>query len=116
MRKIVLVYGLISGLICALVLGISSVLGTGSVSYEYGMYFGFTSMILAAVVIWFGMAQHKKHLGGKISFGKAFMTGFLMTLIASSMYVATWMITGPENFGKTYVGYEVQNMQKNGAS
>lgn len=114
MKKIILVYGLIAGLICAAVLGISSILGAGSLSYEYGMYFGFTSMILAAVVMWFGIAQYKKNLGGKISFGKAFMTGFLMTLIASSMYVAAWMITGPENFGKTYSEYEAQSMRKEG--
>lgn len=116
MRKIVLVYGLIAGLICAAVLGISSLLGTGSISYQYGMYFGFTSMILAAVIMWFGIAQLKKNMGGRISFGKAFLTGLLMTLIASTMYVATWMITGPENFGKTYTTYEAQAMRKSGAS
>lgn len=116
MKRIVLVYGLIAGLICAAVLGTSSLFNTGSLSYEYGMYFGFASMILAAVIMWFGIAQYKKHLGGSISFGKAFITGLLMTLIASTMYVASWMITGPENFGKTYTTYEAQTMRKNGAS
>lgn len=116
MKKIVLVYGLIAGLICAAVLGTSALFNTGSLNYEYGMYFGFASMILSAVIMWFGIAQYKKHLGGTITFGKAFVTGLLMTLIASTMYVATWMLTGPENFGKTYSTYEAQTMRKNGAS
>ncbi|MBL7718649.1 MAG: DUF4199 domain-containing protein [Flavipsychrobacter sp.] len=116
MKKIVLVYGLIAGIICAVVLGGSSLFNTGSLNYEYGMYIGFASMILAAVVMWFGMARLKKQLGGRISFGKAFKAGLLMTLIASTLYVAAWMVTGPANFGKTYSAYEARSMKQHGAT
>ena len=119
MKKIVLIYGLIAGLLCAGVLGVSGILNSGSLNFEYGMYFGFTSMILAAVIIWFGMASYKKNNGGTISFGKAFKIGFLMTLIASSMYVFTWMAlynSAFKGFGEKYAAYQIETLKKSGKS
>ena len=114
MKKTVLVYGLIAGIICGGTLGVSMLLNDGSLNFENGMYFGFASIILAAVVIWFGISQYKKNRGGTISFGKAFTAGLLMSLIASTMYVLTWMIAGPADFGKVYANYEIEMMRKKG--
>ena len=110
MKKTVLVYGLIAGIICGGTLGISGMLNSGSLNFENGMYFGFASMILAAIIMWVGMAAYKKNLGGSISFGKAVGAGVLMALIASSMYVFTWMAmyrTAFAGFGELLVLLDV---------
>ena len=50
-------------------------------------------MIISLSMIFFGIRQYReRHLGGKISFGKAFKVGFLIALVASVIYVIGWMI------------------------
>ena len=119
MKKTVLVYGHIAGIICGGTLGISGMLNSGSLNFENGMYFGFASMILAAIIMWVGMAAYKKNLGGSISFGKAVGAGVLMALIASSMYVFTWMAmyrTAFAGFGEKYAAYAIESLKKSGKS
>lgn len=118
MKKTVLVYGIIAGIIASILMAIG-MLTTSPQNMENSMYLGFASIILSAVVIGFGMANHKKNIGGAISFGKAFLTGLWIALIASSMYVATWMImysTTFKDFGKTYTEYSIQSARKAGKS
>src|SRR5690606_635165 len=43
-------------------------------------------------LIYFGIRNYRnKQLDGFITFGKAFKTGFFIALIASTMYVVTWL-------------------------
>ena len=65
----------------------------GQMDMSKGEIFGYTNMIIALSMIFFGIRQFRdRHLGGKITFGKAFKVGFLITLIASAIYVLAWMI------------------------
>jgi hypothetical protein len=96
MKKIVLVFGLLAGLIVCTTMSIfmaicykdpASSMGTGS------MVIGFLSMIIAFSLIYVGVKNYRdKHLDGTISFGKAFKVGLLIALVASTLYVITWAI------------------------
>lgn len=93
MKRIVLVNGVISGIIVATLMVIGSIFCYSKENYDMGMVVGYSSMILAFSLVFVGIKSYRdKHLGGSISFGKAFMTGLYIALIASSFYVATWLV------------------------
>lgn len=96
MKKVVLKFGLIAGAIVsiALLVGINLMTGPdGKADMDGGAIFGYTSMIVALSLIFFGIRSYRDgELGGQISFGKAFKIGLLITLVASVMYVVTWMV------------------------
>ncbi len=93
MKKIVLVCGLIGGLIVAAMLVITTGIYHASGNFEGGMLIGYASMIIAFSLIFVGIKNYRdKYNGGIISFGKSFQIGLYITLIASTIYVITWLI------------------------
>jgi Protein of unknown function (DUF4199) len=125
MQKIVLKFGLIAGLIIsvAMLVGMKLMTGPdGKVNMEGGQIFGYTSMIVALSLIFFGIRSYRDgELGGSISFGKAFKIGLFITLIASVMYVLTWMIyyhtsDMAEEFGAQYKSHLTESMREKGMS
>ncbi|WP_374949296.1 DUF4199 domain-containing protein [Mucilaginibacter sp.] len=93
MKRNVLVFGLISGLLISvfLVCSMSWCYRTGS--FEGNMIMGFSAMFLAFSFIFVAVKNYRyKYNGGVITFGKAFTTGLLITLITSTMYVLSWAI------------------------
>lgn len=58
--------------------------------FENGAFYGYASMIIAFSMIFVAIKSYRdKHLEGAITFKTAFKIGFYITLIASTMYVAT---------------------------
>lgn len=93
MKKIVLVFGLISGLIVSTLMAISLAYHKDDMDYENGMLIGYASMIIAFSLIFVAIKTFRdKHNGGIISFKKAFLIGLWISLIASTLYVITWAI------------------------
>lgn len=91
MKKTVLRYGLLSGAFMFLSMLIAFVFFKDE-SWAMTEYFGFGSMILVFVIMYFGIREHKvKNLGGTISFKQAFLTGLYITIICSLIYTITWM-------------------------
>src|SRR5690606_32323500 len=91
MKKIVLTYGLIAGVIVSSMLVITQPLfRNGTLNIDNGVYVGFGSMIIAMSLIFFAIKSYRdQHLQGVITFGKAFKVGILIALIASLMYVCS---------------------------
>ncbi len=96
MKKNVLVFGLISGLVVSTIMAISMTYMSrhpelcGGVS---SMVVGYLSMLLAFSLIFVAVKNFRdQQNGGAISFGKAFTIGVLISLIASTMYVITWAL------------------------
>lgn len=124
MKKTVWTFGLISGTIVSIALLAGIVLMTGpdgKVDMEGGTILGYTSMIVALSLIFFGIRSYRdNHLGGSISFGKALKIGLLITSVASIMYVTTWMVyyhtTDTEQFGKQYTEHLTESMRADGAT
>jgi hypothetical protein len=89
MKKNIIILGLIAGLI-----SISGFLLIGAdMDFDKGMIYGFASMLLAFSLIFVGVKNYRdKYNHGTVTFGKAFMIGFYISLIASTIYVITWLI------------------------
>lgn len=88
MKKIVLIYGLIAGLLTCtgfMVMG-------DDMNLQRSMIYGFTAMILAFSLIFVATAQYRKQNGGTLSFKNAFLIGLYISLIASTVYVGAWLI------------------------
>jgi hypothetical protein len=96
MKKNVIVFGLISGLVASSVMAISMIYMANNPEQKAGtgsMVVGFLSMIIAFSLIFVAVKTYRdKQNGGVVSFGKAFQMGLLIALIGSTMYVITWAL------------------------
>jgi hypothetical protein len=93
MKKVILVCGGIAGLIVSAMGVVSTAIYCTSGDFEGGMVYGYTSMIVAFSLIFVGVKSFRdKYNNGMVSFGKAFKVGILITLVASTLYVISWLI------------------------
>lgn len=122
MSKIVLSLGLIAGSILALMLGLSLVFMDGYISEQamnYGEIIGYATMIIALSLVYVGIKSFRdKHQEGKISFVEAFKVGILITIIASVIYVISWMLLSDwlaPDFMDRYAEYTLRAMEEKGA-
>lgn len=119
MRKIVLTFGLIAGAILA-----GSMLITmpfhDAIGNEGGLLLGYASMVLAFLLIYFGVRSYRdKVAGGRIGFLKALGVGALIALVASACYVATWealYFGGKSDYLEKYQARELETARRGGAS
>ncbi len=101
MKKIVLTFGIIAGIIVSGMLFLT--MGENFINLENGEIIGYATMIIAFATIFFGIKAYRdKHLGGSIKFGKAFLLGLYINLMASTMYVASWMVIS-NTYGKNFM-------------
>jgi hypothetical protein len=96
MKKNILIYGLIAGAIVStlMLLSVNYISHCeGNVDFNTSMLIGYASMLLAFSLVFVGIRNYRdKYNGGVISFGKAFKTGMMIVLIASTIYVVAWLI------------------------
>jgi hypothetical protein len=93
MKKAVLTFGLISGLIMSVLMGGSLLLADKIGSGHNSMVLGYTMMVASFLLIYFGIRSYRDNtLAGQISFGRAFACGILITLISSVCYVVMWEV------------------------
>jgi hypothetical protein len=91
MRKTILKFGFISG-------GILAAFMAGTLPFleqvgDLGLVLGYTSMVLAFLMVYFGVRSYRDTEGaGQITFGRAFTVGIMISLIACVCYVATWEV------------------------
>ncbi len=121
MRKVVLTFGLIAGLIVATLMLLSMpLMDKGIISFENGQLFGYTTMAIALSMIFFGVKSYRdNHNGGMLSFGKAFQVGILIAAVASIIYASSWevyMATSSGDFMEQYTARYLEQMQSEGAS
>lgn len=90
MNRTVLTYGLISGLIAAvLMLAHVPFMDGGTRS----LILGYAGIGLASLLIFFGVRSYRENVGnGKISLGRGFAVGILIALISAACYVAAWEV------------------------
>jgi hypothetical protein len=119
MKKIVLTFGLIAGAVLS-----GTMLATmpfhDAIGNEGGMVIGYTSMVLAFLLIYFGVRSYRDNVaGGRISFGKALAVGALIGLVASTCYVATWealYFGGKSDYIEKYQARELEKARQDGAT
>ena len=93
MKKIVLRYGLASGVILVALSAVLLPCFNGAIDFDYGELIGYSSMVLSFLLVFFGVRSYRDNVaGGVIGFGKAFQVGLLICLITCAMYVIAWEI------------------------
>jgi hypothetical protein len=118
MRKIVLTFGFIAGAIMSAMMLIALPF-QDQIGFERGAIVGYTSMVLAFLMVYVGVRTYRDNVaGGSVKFGRAFMVGLSITLVATVCYVATWELIyyklAPD-FGDKYAAYVVEKAKKSGA-
>lgn len=120
MKKTVLTFGLISGGVLSATM-LATMPFHNSMSNDTGMVIGYTSMVLAFLLIYFGVRAYRDQVGGgRVGFGKALAVGLLIGLVSSACYVATWeglyYLGGKSDFIEKYQAGELAKMRKQGMS
>ncbi len=94
MKRTVITYGLISGAILSVFIGIGILTGAfemGGDDSGLGEIIGFAGFILAFIFIYFGIRSYRdREKQGKLTFLQGLAAGCLISLIASLMYALTW--------------------------
>ena len=119
MKKIVLTFGLIAGAIIGGMLFITMPFQK-QIGYDHGEIIGYTSMVLAFLLIFFGVRSFRDNVaGGSVSFGRALAVGVQIAVVASVCYVLAWEVIYfriEPDFMKKYEAYELEKARAGGAS
>ncbi len=114
MKKLVLVYGAISGLVIIVINTLSLELG---IEQEW---LGFLVMFIAFSSIFVAVKQYRDEtLGGVIRFGTGFLVGLGITVVASLVYVLVWelyLALTDYAFIDAYIQSVLESRQTGGAS
>jgi Protein of unknown function (DUF4199) len=117
MKKTVLTFGLISGLIISVLTG-GSLLLADKIGSGHSMALGYTIMVASFLLIYFGIRSYRDNdLAGQISFGRAFTCGILIALITTICYVAMWEVlyfNFMPHFMDGYFAAQIHKVQSSG--
>ena len=123
MKKNIIIYGIIGGALVSFPMLFTMNYFShckGNVDYDRSMLIGYASMLIALSLVFVGIRNYRdKYNGGVISFGKAFKIGFTIALIASTIYVAAWLIDYfffIPDFMDKYAAHMIDKMKASGAS
>ena len=119
MKKIVLTFGLISGAIISALM-LATVPFMHQIGMSGGMVIGYTTMVLAFLLVFFGIRSYRENVGeGRISFGRALSVGLLIMLITCAFYVITWefvYFNFMPDFAEKYAAFALEDARSKGAS
>ena len=123
MKKNIIVYGLIAGVVVStlMLFSVNSMSHReGNFDYDKGLLIGYASMLIAFSLVFVGIRNYRdKYNGGVISFGKAFKIGIMIVLIASTIYVVAWLIDYfffMPDFMEKYSANMIDKLKASGAS
>jgi hypothetical protein len=119
MKKTVLVYGLISGVLTSALMFaatpfvLSKELGTADL-------IGYSSMVLMGLIIFFGVRSYRQSAGqGKMTFRRGFLVGLGITLVSGALYVAAFQLLYYRlhpGIGQVYGECMVERARRSGAT
>ena len=120
MKRTVIVFGLISGLIVSVWMSVTVAICDASGNFDGNMWVGYASMLLAFSLVFAGVKNYRdKYNGGFISFGKAFKLGLYIALISSTLYVLTWLVAYYvflPDFMEKYSAHAISQIKSSGAT
>jgi hypothetical protein len=118
MKKIVLTYGLISGLMISVLMDGSLLLAGKIGSGHNSMALGYTIMVASFLLIYFGVRSYRDGaLGGQVSFGRALACGILISLVTTACYVVSWEVlyfNFMPHFMDSYFAAQIHRVQSSG--
>lgn len=119
MKRIVLIFGVLSGVVSSALITMTTYLCTkGIIDFENGAVAGYTGIVIAFLLVFFGIRTYRENSGGFVTFGRAFKVGLLIVLISCAFYVVSWQVVyyGKfiPDFWARYSEHVVADMQKKG--
>ena len=119
MKKIVLTFGFIAGAILSAMM-LATLPFADRIGFDRGEVIGYTSMIVAFLLIFFGIRSYRDNVaGGTVGFGRAFVVGALIAAVASVCYVVTWEVIYfklAPYFGTKYQAHLLEKARQDGES
>jgi len=119
MKKTIWTFGLIAGAILSIMM-VATIPFVDSLGYEKGAVIGYTTMVLAFLLVYFGIRSYRDNVGGgSISFGRAVAVGMLIVAVASVCYTATWQViyrTYYPDFMDKYMAHQLDKARADGKS
>jgi hypothetical protein len=118
MKKTVLTFGLISGVMSSLMM-LVSVLFIDAIGFDRGIVVGYTAIVLSFLLVFFGIRSYREQSGGTLTFGRGFTVGILITLISCVFYVLTWQFVYfklNRGFADQYAAYAIEKARAKGAT
>lgn len=119
MKKIVLVFGLISGAIASALMFLTIPVAE-KIGFDKGMVIGYASILAGALLIYFGIRSYRDNvLGGAIRFGRAFAVGLMIGVVSGVLYAATWEFVSERfypDFMEKYQAHQLDAARTNGAT
>src|SRR4051812_28319837 len=120
MKRIVIIFGLISGVISSVLMFLTvPFMHNGTVNFSNGYILGYTAIVLSLLLVFFGIRSYRENAGGTITFGRAFSVGILITLISCVFYVASWEViyfNFMPDFADKYAAHAIGEMRQKGAT
>ncbi len=118
MKKTVITFGLISGVIIVILMFATIPLQNNETFRGTGELIGYTTMVIALSMIFFGVKSYRdRTLNGVISFGRGLQVGLLITIIASLSYGLGWEVylklIAPD-FMEKYTSFALERAQAGG--
>ena len=119
MKKIVVTFGVIGGVLISAMMLIT-IPFEDKIGFDHGLIVGYTTMVASFLLVYFGIRSYRNNLGGgRITFGRAFAVGILITLVTCVFYVATWQVMYfylMPDFMTKYSAHAVEKLKSSGAS
>lgn len=92
MKRIVLTFGLIAGVIMAAMMFLSLPFSE-KIGFDRALVLGYTTMLVALMLVYFGVRSYRDNVaGGVVGFGRALVVGLLIAAVASAFYAAAWQV------------------------
>lgn len=120
MKKIIITYGIIAGLITGgLMLATMPLFVNGTIDQNHGFWIGMTGIVISLSLVFFGVKSYRDNQAdGTITFGKGLLIGLGITMIASLFYVVAWEITYAQSgdwFLEQWKNGELEKLRSSGA-
>ena len=119
MKKIVVTFGLIGGVLISAMMLIT-IPFEDRIGFDKGLIVGYTTMVASFLLVYFGIRSYRNNVSeGRITFGRAFAVGILITLITCVFYVVTWQVMYfyfMPDFMTKYSAHAVEKLRASGAS
>jgi hypothetical protein len=119
MKKIVLTFGLISGAMLSAMM-LATMPFVDKIGHDKGEILGYATIVLASLMVFFGIHSYRENVGGgRLTFGRGFAVGILITLISSAFYVGAWEVVYHKwmpDFAEKYSANMVERAKASGAS
>ena len=119
MKKIVLTFGVISGVVSSLMM-LATIPFIDQIGFDRGAFVGYTAMLLSFLLVFFGVRSYRDNVGGGvISLGRGLAVGLLITLVSCVFYVATWEVVYFKfmpDFADKFTAYGIEQARAKGAT